>query len=148
MQVVEVKSTLKVEDILNGVAQLQTEDLEQFLQQVGVLLARRKAPNLSERETLLLKEINNSLSLTTQKKYQTLKVKQQNGSLVEAERIALLNLVEIVEQADVIRLQALVELAQLRGITLVTLMEELDIVISMEQMIGELGENATDDDNV
>ena len=50
------------------------------------------------------------------------------------ERSELLNLVKVVEQADVVRLQALVELAQLRGVSLTTLMQDLDIIVSMEQM--------------
>ena len=60
MPTVQVKSNVELglDEILTGISQLDTPDLEQFLEQVSRLLARRKAQSLSKREAELLLRIN------------------------------------------------------------------------------------------
>jgi len=56
------KINIDLDEVLDGVAQLDTPTLEQFVYQVSSLLAHRKAPSLSQRETELLAEINRGLA--------------------------------------------------------------------------------------
>ena len=53
--------------------------------------------------------------------------KQQEKTLNAEERVELLNLVEVVENADVKRLKAMIALAQIRGVSLDRLMEQLGL---------------------
>lgn len=50
METVEVRSRVSLEELLNGVAQLDTPELERFVSQVLTIRARRIAPSLPETE--------------------------------------------------------------------------------------------------
>lgn len=116
---------VEINKVLNNVSKLEESDLERFLMQVGVLLARKKASSLPKEESYLLKKINNSLPEFTRIRYQTLRKKQQDHNLSSNERIELLDLVEVVENADVERLKAMITLSQLKEISLDALTKEL-----------------------
>jgi hypothetical protein len=127
MPKVQVVSEMNLDQVLNGVAQLDTETLEEFLQQVSHLLARRKAPSVPQREVELLQQISHSLPPATQARYRELNAKLHDEVITEAEHQEFLRLVDRVELADAKRLQHLIELAQLRGVSLDTLMEQLGL---------------------
>jgi hypothetical protein len=91
------------------------------------MLAQRKAASLPELEANLLQAINQGLPESTQHRYNELQAKLQNDAIAPAEHQELLRLIDVVEQADAERLQALVELAQLRGVTLPALMAQLGL---------------------
>jgi len=78
MPTVQVKSNIElgIEDILAGIDQLDTPELENFLQQVSQLLARRKAKSLSKKETELLIKINEGLSRHEAERYKKLAAKK------------------------------------------------------------------------
>lgn len=118
---------LNVDEILSSVAQLNVADLEQFVSQVSTILARRRAPSLSERETILLQKINNGTPGPVRQQYHLLDAKRRNETLTEAEHNQLLLLIEQIERSDAERLASLIELAQLRGITVDALMHQLGI---------------------
>ena len=115
---------LNVDEILSSVAQLNVADLEQFVSQVSTILARRRAPSLSERETILLQKINNGTPGPVRQQYHLLDAKRRNETLTEAEHNQLLLLIEQIERSDAERLASLIELAQLRGITVDALMHQ------------------------
>lgn len=117
--------TIEMKEVLNNISKLKESDLEKFLMQVGVILARKKASSLPKEESNLLKKINNSLPEITRIRYQTLRKKQQENKLTTNERTELLNLVEVVENADVKRLKAMIMLSQIKNTTLDTLTKEL-----------------------
>lgn len=129
MTSIEIKPKVKVElnEILDGISQLDTKELETFFKRVGMLLAHRKAPHLSEQEFRLLKEINRTLSLAHQQRYLSLKEKRIQGILSQAEAEELMAMIEEIEQVGVKRLECLVELAKLRGVGLPELKEQLGI---------------------
>ena len=118
---------IEVEKVLDGVAQLDTPELEQFLTQVSTLLAQRKATNLSKRETELLLKINQGLSSDLQQQYDALMAKLQADTISPPEHKTLLDLIDQIEQRDADRMKALVELAQLRNLPLETLLNQLGI---------------------
>jgi hypothetical protein len=129
MTSVQVTSQIEIEleQLLNGVAQLETTDLEKFIGQVNLILARRKVANLPQPEAELLQQINRGLSAETQHRYNELRAELQAGTITPDEHRELLVLVDIVEQADAERLQHLIELSQLRQVPLHDLMNQLGI---------------------
>lgn len=51
MPTAEMRSQVVLNNLLKGVAQLETNDLEQFVSQILTLRARRIAPSLSKHES-------------------------------------------------------------------------------------------------
>lgn len=129
MATVQVKSEINIEidKVLEGVAKLDTPELGHFLSQVGILLARRKAPSIPKREAELLHKINQSLPPTFQQRYDELTTKLQADTITFEEHQELLQMNDQIELADAERLQHLIELAQLRNLPLDALMNQLDI---------------------
>ncbi|MCU0348394.1 MAG: hypothetical protein MUC59_15750 [Saprospiraceae bacterium] len=129
MQTIEIQKGVKVgfEDLLKGAAQMGTEDLEKFMDRLGSMLARRKAPKPSERELELLKMIYEPLKAKTQRRYDLLNAKLQVESITPNEHQELLTLVEAAEGHNADWLKALIELAQLRGISVEDLMVQLGL---------------------
>ena len=114
-------------EVLSSITKLNAADLEQFLNQVTTILARRKAPNLSQRETDLLQRINEGVPDIVRQRYRQLNAKRQAETLSEPEHSELLSLVDRIELADADRLGCLIELANLRGVTVAALMQQLGI---------------------
>ena len=130
MSSIEIKSALRIqlEEILNGVSNLDTPELEKFLAEVAHLLAQRKAKSLPKREAELLLKINQRLlSEEAQEEYSKLYEKLQQESISPEEHKALLELIQLREEKGVERMNFLVELAQLRKVSLKELMEQLGI---------------------
>ena len=124
---VEVRSQVSVNELLNGVAQLDTPELEHFVAQVLTLRAKRIAPCLPEAEVALFEKINQGLPLDVQHRYDDLTAKRRAETLTPEEHRELLALIDRVEQADAERVQALSELAQRRNVSVTALMTELGI---------------------
>lgn len=129
MATVQVTSKINIEldKVLGGVAKLDTPELGRFLSQVSILLARRKAPSLPEREAELLQKINQGLPTAFQQRYDGLTTKLQADTITSAEYQELLQLIDQIELADAERMQHLIELAQLRNLSLDGLMNQLGI---------------------
>lgn len=78
MPTAEMRSQVVLNNLLKGVAQLETNDLEQFVSQILTLRARRIAPSLSKHESEILEKINQGLPPDTQQRY-----KQELPVLIE-----------------------------------------------------------------
>ncbi len=127
MPAIEVRSQVSLDELLNGVAQLDTRELEHFVSQVLFLRARRMAPSLAKEEAGLLEIVNQGLSPTFQQRYDELTAKRRAESLTPEEHRELLELIDRVERGDAERVRALTGLAQLRNVTVKELMDELGI---------------------
>jgi hypothetical protein len=129
MSTVQVVSEVNIDlnQLLEGVAQLDLGELEQFAFNVNALVARRKAPSLPKREADLPQQINQGIPLTARQRYTLLNQKMLNKTLTPEENQELGVLIDQIEQSDVERLTRLIELAQLRGVALDTLMGQLGI---------------------
>ncbi len=127
MATVEVRSQVSLDELLNGVAQLDTPALEHFISQVLTLRAKRIAPSVPKEEAELLQQINQGLPPDVQQRYDELTAKRRAETLTPEEHQELLALVGRIEQADAERVRALTELAQLRNVSVTTLMAELGI---------------------
>jgi len=124
---IEVNSQVYLSELLNGVGQLNTNDLEQFVFQVLALRAKRIAPNVSNQEAEMLEKINQSLPFETQQRYNVLVTKRQSETLTPEEHQELLTMIDSIELADAERVQTLTKLAQLRNVSVTALMTKLNI---------------------
>lgn len=129
MPTIKLKPQLSVElnDILNGISQLDVKELESFFKRVGTLLAHRKTHHLSEREFQLLKEINQGLPEEHRHEYLALKEKLRQETITATEVQQLSTMTQAIEEKGVRRLESLVELAKLRGVEVSVLMKQLGI---------------------
>ena len=131
MTTVQFKSEVSIEldQLLTGVAQLDTPDLEKLLVQVRQVLAHRQNPSLPalELELELLQKINQALPEEMQQKYNDLSSRMRSQTITPDEHQDLLKLINVVEQADGDRLQNLIQLSQLRNISLPELMKQIQI---------------------
>lgn len=107
--------------------QLSTPDLEQLVDRVLTIRARRRAPSLSRKETELLRKINQGLPVDTQQRFDELTAKRRAEMLNQEEHQELLQTLDQIEQHDVKRLEALAELSQLRNVSIRVLMKDLGI---------------------
>lgn len=127
MATVQIKSDVDIDQLLEGVAQLDTTELQQFLTRASLLLAQRQDTALPSSESDLLRQINQGLPADTQHRYDELREKLRREELNSEEHKELLKLVDVVEQATADRLQHLIALSQLRQIPLDELMKQLGI---------------------
>jgi hypothetical protein len=118
---------LGLDDILNGISELETKDLEKFMQKVGHLIARRKVAYLPERESQLLMKINKAISAPLQKRYEELLTKNREETITPIEHEELLKIIDKVETKNAERLENLIELSRIRNISLDTLMRQLHL---------------------
>lgn len=132
MASVQINSKIKVgfDELLQGLSSLETVDIERFMKELGVVLAKRKAPNFSKRETELLIKINQGWAVEKQARYDVLAEKLRKETISEKEHKELLQLSDESEGMDVERLRNLIELSQLRKVSLDTLMLQLGLTPS------------------
>ena len=114
-----------VDQLLQDVARLGSGELEQFTDRFLALRARRRAPSLPKREAELLQLINRGLPAEVRQRYDALNDKLHAETITDEEHQVLLGLIEQVKQSDVERLRHLIELAQLRQLSLDELMDQL-----------------------
>jgi hypothetical protein len=108
------------------------EELEQLTSGVLALKAKRVAPVASTDETRLLLLINEGVATGFTDRVQSLLAKRDNGTLTPKENEDLLDLVNLVERRGVERLNAMTELAELRGVPLTELMRSLGVAAASE----------------
>ena len=118
---------LGIEDIIAGMSNLETPELERFMQRIGQIVALRKTPAASERETTLLMAINQPIPQKLQERYTQLAQKLEDETMTPDENKEFIKLTEKMETKQVKRLEFLIELSRLRGVSLNTLMQQLHL---------------------
>jgi hypothetical protein len=127
MPTLYVEAQVSPDELLQAVEQLGTPDLEQFVARVLALRARRAAPSLPPDEAALLFQINLGLPSEVRDRLALLNEKSEDEALTAAEHAELLGLVAQVEALEVKRIEHLSLLANLRGVSLTSLMDDLGI---------------------
>jgi hypothetical protein len=127
MSVLQIKTELGFNELLNVVEQLDTSELETLISKVITLRAKRKKSYCSEQESELRLKINQKLSADAQQRLNDLFIKRQAEQLSHNEQQELIDLNEHIEQNNVERITLIHELAKLRGVTLEAMMENLGI---------------------
>ncbi len=127
MATVQISAELTTDTILEAIKQFNSAELEELTVQLHTLRAKKTTPHLSQRETELLKKINEGVPPEISRPLQALRAKLEDETITETEHVELLRLVDEVEMFDVERLTWLIELAHLRNQTLTQLIDALDL---------------------
>ncbi len=122
-----VSEPIDSDQLLKQVAQFDTATLEHLAFQINNLVAQRKTRHLPKREVELLQQINRGVPMAVRQRYNLLNEKLLGKTLTPEEEQEFGCLVDQIEQADGERLQNLIELAQLRNLSLDALMAQLGI---------------------
>ena len=117
-----------VQGLLGGFSEMPLKDLEFFIRELNVLAMRKRFTDKEKRDKFLLRKINETaLSEEMLGRYIALQDKMEMAELADSEYEELLQLVGQEEKMRNKRFQYLVELSQLRGITLAGLMDNLGL---------------------
>jgi hypothetical protein len=128
MMKLQMQAEMNAQNLLLSAAQLPLDELEQFFAELSRLVTRKKSESVLNRDKILLTQINQTvLSLEKTDRCYTLICKMEWSTLSETEHSELITLVEEEEALNVQRLKYLVELAQLRKMTLPQLMKKLGL---------------------
>jgi hypothetical protein len=127
MPTVEVPAQLSVEHLLAAIKQLSPDELREFKRQFNEWQEQNGKQAGSEAELLACIKENSRLPAAEQRRFNRLRRKRQAETLTEAEAAELEALWQRVERMSVVRLEALIELAERRGTDVKTLMRELGL---------------------
>ena len=117
-----------VQHLLGNFSDLPLKDIEFFIKELNALVVRKRNDDTQKRDKFLLRKINESvLSEEVLQRYSVLQEKIELSTLSDIEHKELLQLVEKEEKVRNRRFQYLIELAQLRGISLPELMQKLGL---------------------
>ncbi len=106
---------------------LAPRNLAAFVTHLLALRAQHAEPHLSQVETVLLLQINESIAADTRRRFEELVAKRQAETISSRELTELIGLTDEIERRDGQRLTVLEALAHLRRIPLVDLMDSLGI---------------------
>jgi hypothetical protein len=127
MPTIHLEAEVSRESLLKAIEQLNPQELDQLVIEVQNLRDRRGTARLTAAESNLMNRINQGLPEALRSRYNELIVRRRNEVLTSEELDELLRLTALVEQLEGSRLEALAELARLRGVALAALMAELGI---------------------
>ena len=127
MPTLKIEAQISALDLLQAVEQLSQTELEQFVEKILQVKAKRIAPSLSTNESELLIKINQDLPQELREIYQSLIEKRNQENLTEAEYQQLLELTEEVEKYQAQRLEYLTQLAQIRQLSLTNLIAQMGL---------------------
>jgi len=123
-----VSINLTTNDLLKGVEQLDGADLDEFVQKVLHIRAKRFAESFNKEETDLMEQINVGLSQKELNELDLLIQKSEEGTLTNNELENYQELSEKMENLNMKRMSALAQLANIRGVSLDSIMEELGLL--------------------
>lgn len=126
MPIINTQINVSIDTLVKAVEQLSATELHHFTLQVLALNAKRTAPSVTQEEAELLLQINDRLPADTQRRYDELIAKRDTATLSKAEYAELLQLTKQAEAFDIARVETLSKLAARRGVTLSTLMDQLE----------------------
>lgn len=127
MPILQIKTELTKNDLLRGVEQLETTDLEDFIREILQIRAKRKATKANKKEVELLQIINHNFTKTEQERFDELVKKRQKTIISPQELEELKALSNYSEEIAVERVKALTQLATLRNTNVRALMKDLNV---------------------
>lgn len=127
MTTIQLQTQISLNSLLEGLKQLNARELDEVVRQSALLRAQQVVPSLPHAEAALLLKINAGVvPPDLRKRWGELDGRYQQGTLTAAEREEHLQLLDQIELLNAERLGYLVQLAQLRQLTLDDLMAQLD----------------------
>ncbi len=122
-----IATRLSTDQILTAVNNLSLPDLEKVFVRVLRLQAERKAPHLPAEEAALLTRSLQGLPPDLRARTNELRAKREDSSITDTEYEELTQLAMRAEEIHAERMEALVKLSQLRGLTLPALLDQLGL---------------------
>ncbi len=115
MRTIEIRKDIKLEvdELLQGLSDMDLDSLEKFSEALSHIIARRKSPKPSEKELALLDRIYQGFPIEAQHRYDDLYKKLQNETILPEEHKELTGLVEQTEEHNAEWLKAIAELVRL-----------------------------------
>ena len=128
MTKIQVQSEIDTQGLLLGISQMPLNELAYFVSEINALITRRQVQDAGKQEKILLSKINQTaLPSKKAERYAFLVQKLEADTLSETEHAEFMVLVAQEETLRNERVKYLIELAQLRNMPLLTLMEKLDL---------------------
>jgi len=121
MTVLDIPAQVTVDALIKVVTQLPSDELEEFLTRINIV--RRRQAN----EADLLAVVQHQLPPEQQQRLDELRDRLESETLTDAERTELLDMIERIEAADVKRAEALLALAENRGVSVRRLLQDLGL---------------------
>ncbi len=128
MRKIEIRKGLKVgvDELMAGMNQLPTQDLEQLVEALRKILSERRKEKLPEQEASILKSLETLFPPSVLRRQKQLREKLQEATITERERQELIQITEFLELKAAERLQLLSKLAELRAVPLKDLLNEME----------------------
>ena len=127
MPTIQIEANLSSEQLLNAARQMPRRELARFLEQVLRLRANHERGKLSIAESKLLLKINQPVPANVQLRYDELLARRDARTLSTDEQQELLRLTDEVELLEAERMKRLIELAQLRQVSLDEVFKQLGL---------------------
>ena len=124
MPTVEVLAQLDVEHLIAAVKQLSPAELNEFSQQFSVWLKKCDRKQ-KDREAVLIRATKTRLPAAEERRFKRLIGKSERGTLTSKELETYRSLARQAERINVKRVEALVELARIRGKPARIVMQEI-----------------------
>ena len=125
MSTVQHELSAPSEELLQEVSRLNGPALDKFLDRVLMLRAERRAPHLSKQETELLETINYRRPPEAQARFDLLVTRRRANKIISAELAELLTMTDQSEMLAAERVRAVMDLAQLRGVSFDEMLRQL-----------------------
>ena len=115
-------------DFTHNIANLPIAELEYYMQEINALILRKKTQDKEARDSFLLDKINKTvLDKKKTERYKALSYKLEAETVTEAEYQEFMQLATLEEKLRNQRVKYLIELSQLRAISLPQLMITLGL---------------------
>lgn len=129
MEKIQIQAN-NIQSLIGGFSEMPLNDLESFISGLNALVIRKRVTDKGKRDKALLLKINQTvLSEQSMQRYIFLQDKMEIENLSDSEYQELLALVNQEEKIRNKRFQYLLELAQLRDIPLIELINQLGLNI-------------------
>ena len=124
MAKIQVQTEIDTQSLLMSVSQMPIPELEYFRRELNALITRKKTKSKDSREKFLLHKINRTaLDPSQRERYSLLIQKLETETISSTEHEELTVLVTTDEKLRNNRVKYLIELSQLRSVSLIQLME-------------------------
>jgi|GEM_PF-682066 len=122
-----IEVQISPEQILLAIQKMPETDLDLLIRQVLQIRGQRQAPNLSRTESDLLHRVTYCVPVELQTRFNELVKKRQAITINELELQELCDLNDRIELLEASRIKDLAQLAQLRSVSLLELMNQLKL---------------------
>jgi hypothetical protein len=128
MTKIQIQTEIDAQTFLSSVSQIPVNELEYFVRELNALITRRKETNQEYRDRALLSKINQAVLPKGQtERYVSLHLKLEAETISESEYQEFMDLVAQEELLRNERVKYMIELSQLRGVSLPQVMNSLGL---------------------